>query len=870
MNKANDKRNQLYLPVLVIGMALSLVSVSVVGAEVGPKRVAKKTIEIKPAKGTKAERMLMAQAASGDAPAGTLSKIVDLQTAQEENEVSIKLRSSQALEYTAFKLVDPLRLVLDFPNMEQGELSGVLEVNQGVVNTIRPLYFEEAKVLRLEIGLTQAASYEILRPSSYVMDIRLKGTEVPAQEAEAAPEEPSSEPEAMASAAPEAMDASKEEEEQNDRNDTCFELLSGTRDSLSIDFQNVDIKNIFRIIAEVSGYNLVLSPDVKGKVNIRLMDVPWNKAFELILENNALGRVCEGNIIRVVPNATLLAAQVAEPLVTEMVRINYAILADMVKNLTGLKTPRGSITADTRTNTLIITDISEKVDEMISVVKTLDVRTPQVMIESKIIEVTRNFQQELGVQWGVFTERVDFNDTDGFPAIVRTGSSRATRFQTDADILANGVDPGFTVDLGIPSQPAGQFGVLLQTLSGDHALDIQLEALEAQGKSRTIATPKVTTLDNIEAKIQSGQRFPVQTTNPTQGTQVEFIDANLELKVTPHITADENIYLKISATQNTADFANSVLGIPSINTKEAFTELLVFNGATTVLGGLYQKTESENRGSVPFFADIPVIGYLFRNRAEEDEISELLIFINSNHCAGSNIFHQSMKKLRIDLADRSYDILIGRNLLPRVGDHLTDRKRTRRALVVTNPVVNKLYGKVLSEGLKTVGLETECAEIPEGEAHKTLQDAQIVYDHLIENQYDRNTLLVALGGGVIGDLTGFIAATFLRGVPYIQVPTTLLSQVDSSVGGKTAVNHPKGKNLIGAFYQPGWWRSISTACVLCHPMNSAPGWLKSSSTGSSKIPSCSLFSKRITKKLWHRIPNAWNRSSKHPARLKPK
>ena len=625
VNRLQRARKQNWKLSLMLLACIPLLCLSVESAEAGVKQVARKTVEIKPAPGTKAERMLMAQA-SGEESGVSLSKIVDLQTAEEENEVSIKLRASQALEYTAFKLVDPLRLVLDFPNMEQGELSGVLEVNQGVVNTIRPLYFEEAKVLRLEIGLTKAASYEILRPSSYVMDIRLKDTEVPVQEAEV--EEPVSEPEAMASAAPETEDTAGEEE-RDDRNDTCFELLSGTRDSLSMDFQDVDIKNIFRIIAEISGYNLVLSPDVKGSVNIRLVDVPWNKAFELILENNALGRVCEGNIIRIVPNATLLAAQVEEPLVTEMIRINYAILADMVKNLTGLKTQRGSITADTRTNTLILTDIPEKVDEMMSVVKTLDVRTPQVMIESKIVEVTRNFTQELGIQWGGFTERVDFGKTDGFPALIRTGGDRTTRFQDDADVLANNgvVDPGFIVDLGIPSQPAGQFGVLLQTLSGDHALDIQLEALEAQGKSRTIATPKVTTLDNIEAKIQSGQRFPIQTSTPTQGTVVEFVDANLELKVTPHITADENIYMKISATQNTADFANSVLGIPSINTKEAFTEVLVFNGATTVLGGLYQKVESENLRSVPFFADIPFIGYLFKNRAEDDEISELLIFI---------------------------------------------------------------------------------------------------------------------------------------------------------------------------------------------------------------------------------------------------
>ena len=619
----------------ILGAGLTLAPVPVARADIGSmesgksvsgkKSVARKTIAIRPAKGTKAERMLMAQA-SGDAQAGTLSKIIDLQTAQEDNEVSIKLRASQALEYTAFKLVDPLRLVLDFPNMEQGELSGVMEVNQGVVNTIRPLYFEEAKVLRLEIGLTKAASYEILRPSSYVMDIRLKDTEVPAQEAQA-PEEPASdESMAVASAATEA--ASDSFEDGDDRNDSCFELLGGTRDSLSMDFQNINIKNIFRIIAEVSGYNLVLSPDVSGAVNVRLVDVPWNRAFELILENNALGRICEGNIIRIVPNATLLAAQVAEPLVTEMIRINYAIIADMVTNLTGLKSTRGSITADTRTNTLILTDIPEKVDEMISVVKTLDVRTPQVMIEAKIVEVNRNFQQELGIEWGVFTERRDFSQPGQFPSLIRTGGDKATRAQTPADRATNGLDPGFVVDLGIPSaSPAGQFGVLLATLTEDHALDIQLEALEAQGKSRTIATPKVTTLDNIEARIQSGTRFPVLTESANQGIQVEFVDANLELKVTPHITADENIYMKIAATQNTADFSAAVLGVPSINTKEAFTEVLVFNGATTVLGGIYKKAESENRESVPFFADIPFIGYLFKSRAEKDQISELLIFV---------------------------------------------------------------------------------------------------------------------------------------------------------------------------------------------------------------------------------------------------
>ncbi len=161
-----------------------------------------------------------------------------------------------------------------------------------------------------------------------------------------------------------------------------------------------------------------------------------------------------------------------------------------------------------------------------------------------------------------------------------------------------------------------------------------------------------------------------------------------------------------------------------------------------------------------------------------------------------------MKKLHIDLADRSYDILIGQNLFARLSEITPAISQLKRAVIVTHPSIHKLYGSVLEAGLQSAGLQTRFVDIPEGEASKTLQSAQGVYDHLMEHHSDRNTLMVALGGGVIGDLTGFIAATYQRGVPYLQVPTTLLSQGDSSVGGKTAVNHPLGKNMIGAFYQP--------------------------------------------------------------------
>jgi len=158
--------------------------------------------------------------------------------------------------------------------------------------------------------------------------------------------------------------------------------------------------------------------------------------------------------------------------------------------------------------------------------------------------------------------------------------------------------------------------------------------------------------------------------------------------------------------------------------------------------------------------------------------------------------------ITVDLGERSYAIEIENGLAGRLGERISALGLWGKAAVVTNPRVGALYAKKVMDGLEQAGFEAVLIEIPDGEEHKTLEEAARVYDRLIEFRMERRDAIVALGGGVIGDMAGFIAATYLRGVPYIQVPTTLLSQVDSSVGGKTAVNHPKGKNLIGAFYQP--------------------------------------------------------------------
>ncbi len=159
-------------------------------------------------------------------------------------------------------------------------------------------------------------------------------------------------------------------------------------------------------------------------------------------------------------------------------------------------------------------------------------------------------------------------------------------------------------------------------------------------------------------------------------------------------------------------------------------------------------------------------------------------------------------KLTINLGERSYPIVFGANNLSDLGPQLSSIDFPKQIAVISNEKVSRLYGDLVHNTLTAAGFSVLNVNLPDGEEFKTLQTLEQIYDALIAAHFDRGSGLVALGGGVIGDMVGFAAATFLRGVPFVQVPTTLLAQVDSSVGGKTAVNHPLGKNLIGAFYQP--------------------------------------------------------------------
>lgn len=565
--------------------------------------------------------------------------ITAVTTEQNGENVSIRIEASDAIQYTAFKLSNPIRLIMDLPQMREGILTRTIEVNKGVVQAIQPIFFEEAEVLRLEVSLNGRVSYTISQPEQNRLLIRLQ----PAAQKTGQPapaNEPAAEP--AASLATEVVGQPARPNgghnagtEPNTAGDPCDSILAGggEKEKISFDFQQADIRNILRIIAETSRLNIVISPEVAGTITMKLANVPWNVALNTIMRNNGLGRECFNGILRIAMQGTLdqedatrattdqarTAAVQAEKdsadLVTRAVRINYTNLTELIQNLQPLASARGQITTDKQTNTVVLTDTQTRIDHMADLIGTLDVRMGQVMIEARIVEVNKNFVQSLGIQWGGRLTRITPSE---FPNTVSLGPP---------NLGGTSLTPsGFVVDLPSTSGAAGGLGLSLGSFVGNTQLDIQLSAIETQGKGRVLSSPKVTTLNNREAVIRSGRRIPYRTVSQ-DGTQFQFANADISLTVTPHITADGNIYMRIQATKNAADFSMAVDGVPSITTREASTEVLVKNSETTVLGGLYESNVNQTRDLVPFFGNIPLLGALFRRQANQDTVNELLIFI---------------------------------------------------------------------------------------------------------------------------------------------------------------------------------------------------------------------------------------------------
>jgi type IV pilus assembly protein PilQ len=407
---------------------------------------------------------------------------------------------------------------------------------------------------------------------------------------------------------------------------------------LSLDFKDADIQNILRLIAEVSDLNIIVADGVKGKITMRLVDVPWDQALDLILQSKGLGMVQAGNVLRVAPREALKkevqtelearrAKERLEDLVLELIPINYASGKEIMPQVKGVLSDRGEVKIDARTNTLIVKDIAKKIVDVRNLIKSLDTKTPQVLIEARIVEATLAFQRDLGISWGFLASTGRGNktgDIGGGTGSVSTLPGPGTTTQTNRLVNLPAV---------LPTGGSGAVSVLeFLFTSGDRyglrQLDIAISAYENKGDAHIISSPKIATLDNKEASIEQGLRipYPKYTTEGTIST--DFIDANIKLTVTPHVTNDGNIKMTIKVKKDAPDFTREVLGVPSIDKKEAITEVLIKDNGVIAIAGIYTIDKDDGTTGVPLFNKIPLLGWLFKKETKSDSRKDLLIFIS--------------------------------------------------------------------------------------------------------------------------------------------------------------------------------------------------------------------------------------------------
>ncbi len=410
-------------------------------------------------------------------------------------------------------------------------------------------------------------------------------------------------------------------------------VFSGRR--LSLNFQNISIRAVLQLLADFTGINIVVSDKVQGNITLRLNNIPWDQALDIILTTQGLAKRQTGNVMLIDYKAsfdkmeaeelkTQRAIQKLEPIRSELIQINYAKATDLAilikDKQNSLLSDKGRVSVDERTNTLWIQDSGTRINEVRDLIKQLDVPVKQVLIEARIVEVTKDFAQDLGIRWGV---------------------SRPTHLSgtlAGANQLAQGVAPANVVPLTdrlnldlvaapVTGVPPASVGIALAQLGDNILLDLELSALESEGLAELISSPKLITANQQAAVIESGQEIPYQEATSSGATAVAFKKAVLSLNVTPQITPDSKILMDLKINQDNALPNLTFNGVPVIATKEIRTNVLVSNGQTIVLGGIYQQDKSKTITRVPFFGQLPVVGNLFKNTQIALRNDELLIFI---------------------------------------------------------------------------------------------------------------------------------------------------------------------------------------------------------------------------------------------------
>jgi type IV pilus secretin PilQ/predicted competence protein len=561
-----------------------------------------------------------------------LLKLQELSVREEGGQTTLFVKFSQPInQYRHFPLPQPARIVIDvLSEAERPATSESFRVDTHWVGTLRLTSNETSLRLVADVAAATVPAYMITRvdgglkivigafnaSASAKKDVTLVKDGVRSDVRAVA--KGSSLERQSGAGKPSILDQVKSDEKKY------------TGQKISLEFKDADIKNVFRLLAEVSGKNIVVTDDVNRKVTVRLIEVPWDQALDLLIDINGLGKDETGDVIRISTRdrlksdidtsaAARKAKETEEPLQTAYLTVNYAKVVkgqhdtntdkDLVEKVKPLLSPRGKVEADQRTNTLIVRDIKSSIEDVQSLIGKIDTRTPQVLIESNLIETTPTFSRALGIQMETLFNGGRVQTSTRFRADPPFNEASLTFFES--------ATPLFTPASGFSFAYLG------------NSIAALLSAAEAEGNVKIISRPSVVTLNNVESQIESANIIRIRTSAATVGEAgaLREIRAGITLKVTPQVSADGFVLLNITAKSSTLDFGQTVEGIPQENTREAKANVLVRDGETVVIGGIMKDSSSNSNTGVPYLKEIPVLGWLFKKASWKKDFEELVVFI---------------------------------------------------------------------------------------------------------------------------------------------------------------------------------------------------------------------------------------------------
>jgi len=537
---------------------------------------------------------------------------------------------------------------IDFQRGEQGEGNVVIDLSDP---TVSPDIQEQGGKIRLDFPRTQLPDNLRVR-----LDVKDFATPVQFVNASTAGDkasisiEPTGLYDYLVYQTDNRMTVSIKPLTQDDAEKRKKDVFAYTGEKLSLNFQDIDVRSVLQLIADFTDLNLVASDTVQGNITLRLQNVPWDQALDLVLKTKGLDKRKVGNVLLVAPADEIAARerqeleaqkQISElaPLRRELIQVNYAKASDIAKlfqSVTGVGgapgaaaggDTRGSITVDDRTNAIIAYQTQDRLDELRRIVSQLDIPVRQVMIEARIVEAAVDYSKSLGVRWGGAFRggNWDFYGKDGARGVDDNGVVRNPGTDTIGDFkLQEGLAPVPFVDMGVTNSTSG---IGIGFLSNHAMLDLQLSAMEKSGNGEVVSQPKVVTSDKETAKILKGSEIPYQEASSSGATSVSFKEAALALEVTPQITPDNRIIMEVKVNKDEPDYANALNGVPPIKKNEVNAKVLVNDGETIVIGGVFSNTQTRATDKVPFLGDVPFIGRLFRRDSVTDSKNELLVFL---------------------------------------------------------------------------------------------------------------------------------------------------------------------------------------------------------------------------------------------------